>query len=138
MHTCTWEVYPSNALFAPKERDPFLPFPTKPLAYVDIFVDDFIGLAQPHSCKKTRKILMHSIDKVFRPLAKDDHEFRQEPISMKKLQKSDCSWTTKQIILGWIIDTMSQTIQLPEHRQQRLAEILDSIPRTQKRISIKK
>ena len=33
---------------------------------------------------------------------------------------------------------MSQTIQLPEHRQIRLAEILESIPPTQKRISVKK
>ena len=90
----------SNALFALKERDPFLPFPTKPLSYIDVFVNDLIGLAQPPSCQKTRNVLMHSIDKVFRPLHKDDHGFRQEPVSMKKLKKGDCFWTTKQIILG--------------------------------------
>lgn len=41
-------------------------------------------------------------------------------------------------ILGWIIDTAKLTIQLPIHRQERLAEILASIPSHQKRTSIKK
>ncbi len=34
------------------------------------------------------------------------------------------------LILGWIIDTHSQTIQLSEHWQERLHEILASIPLT--------
>ena len=34
---------------APSARDPSLPSTGKPLSYVDIFVDDFIGLAQEYS-----------------------------------------------------------------------------------------
>jgi hypothetical protein len=40
--------------------------------------------------------------------------------------------------LGWIIDTINMTIQLPPHRVARLAEILASIPPTQRRTSVKK
>jgi hypothetical protein len=57
-------------------RDPSLPTSQQPLAYANVFVDDFIGAAQ--------------------------------------------------------------TIQLPQHRVDRLAEILNSIPTTQRRTSVKK
>ena len=42
------------------------------------------------------------------------------------------------IILGRVINTAHLTIQLPKHHQKRLAEILASIPPTQKRTSVKK
>ena len=57
---------------------------------------------------------------------------------MKKLQQGDCSWGTIKLVLGWVIDTVAMTIQLPQRRVERLAEILASIPRTQKRTSAKK
>ena len=81
---------------------------------------------------------MAAIDKVFYPLSLLDKPSRREPISIKKLLKGDCSWTTVKNILGWIINTVDQTISLPRHRVERLAEILSDIPRSQKRISIRK
>ena len=42
------------------------------------------------------------------------------------------------VMLGWIIDTVNMTIALPPHREARLAEIMLEIPKTQKRISVKK
>jgi hypothetical protein len=57
---------------------------------------------------------------------------------MKKLREGDCSFGTLKLILGWIIDTINMTIQLPQHRVDRLAEILNSIPATQRRTSVKK
>ena len=41
-------------------------------------------------------------------------------------------------MLGWIIDTVNMTIALPPHSEARLGEILSEIPKTQKRISVKK
>lgn len=120
-------------------RDPSLPFPSKPLSYVDVFVDDFIGLAQLHSnARRVRRILLNAIDDVFRPNDANDSPARREPVSLKKLQQGDCSWGTIKAVLGWIIDTENMTIHLPEHRVKRLLEILDSIPPTQKCTSIKK
>ena len=120
-------------------RDPHLPKSTALLGYVDIFVDDFIGLAQGSKNRnRVRDILMTAIDEVFRPLSPADKPSRKEPISIKKLLKGDCSWATVKNVLGWIINTVDQTITLPPHRVARLAEILAAIPRSQKRISIRK
>jgi hypothetical protein len=123
----------------PTCRDPSLPTSSKPLSYVDVFVDDFVGLAQttPYS-RRVRRILLHAIDDVFRPLEPGDNPFRQEPVSVKKLRKGDCSWSTIKLVLGWVIDTTAMTIQLPQHRIDRLVEVLSSIPPHQKRTSVKK
>ena len=109
------------------------------LAYIDVFVDDFIACVQgPNRGCQVRRILFQAIDSVFRPLEESDPSTRREPISMKKLLQGDCSWGTIKTVLGWIINTVTQTIHLPEHRQQRLAKILAEIQKSQKRISIKR
>jgi hypothetical protein len=128
-----------NSTPIPVKRDPSLPTSDTPLGYVDVFVDDFVGLAQttPHS-RRVRRILLHAIDDVFRPLQPGDNPYRQEPVSLKKLRKGDCSWSTIKLVLGWVIDTTAMTIHLPQHRVDRLVEILSSIPPHQKRTSVKK
>ncbi len=129
----------ASAVPIPQALDPSLQHSTKdPLQYVDIFVDDFISAAQRPFLRRVRRALLHAIDDVFRPLSADDSEHRREPVSMKKLLKGDCSWSTVKLVLGWIIDTVNMTIQLPQHRVDRLWEILNSIPRHQKRTSVKK
>ena len=127
------------SLAVPRERDPSLRPGTTPLSYVDIFVDDFIGLAQEtKNCRRVRRILLRAIDDVFRPNDASDSVHRREPVSLKKLRKGDCSWATVKEVLGWIIDTVNMTIHLPSRRVDRLAEILSSIPIHQKRTSVKK
>ena len=123
----------------PNARDPSLPYPTEPAAYVDVFMDDFIALAQGHDNRqRVRKLLLHAVDKVFRPNDFYDSHTRREPVSMKKLRQGDCSWTTTKSILGWIINTVAGTLTLPSHRQERLNQILASLPITQKRTTVKK
>ncbi len=158
-------VAPTNmSSLPPVVRDPSLPRSTRPLSYTDVFVDDFVAAAQDShasdssSCtshasnisnldshasdisnrRRVRRILLHAIDDVFRPLTPSDPPERREPVSVKKLKQGDCSWGTIKLVLGWIIDTTTLTIRLPEHRIARLAEILDSIPLSQRRTSLKK
>jgi len=134
-------------------QDPSLPTSQNPLAYANIFVDDFVGAAQAshlhnqatecqdpdlNNCQRVRRALLHSIDNVFQTLMPNDKPTQQEPVSLKKLQEGDCSFGTLKLILGWIIDTINMTIQLPPHRVDQLAEILASIPPTQRRTSVKK
>ena len=122
----------------PTSRDPSLPSQQTP-GYIDVFVDDFLCMIQGKKDRdRVRSTLMNAIDLVFRPNDKFDLPTRSEPISVKKLKKGDCSWSTSKTVLGWIIDTVNLTIALPAHRVQRLAEILASIPSSQKRISTKK
>ena len=124
---------------APTSRDTSLPSTKELLAYIDVFVDDFIGLCQgTKNCHRVRNILLRAVDQVFRPNDFHDDAFRREPVSLKKLKQGDVSWSTIKTVLGWVINTTTMTIHLPEHRVERLAEILSSIPATQKRLSLKK
>jgi hypothetical protein len=112
----------------------------KPVQYVDIYVDDYLGLVQggPQRQNRVRRILFESIDSVFRPLSSDDPSTRQEPISVKKLLKGDGAWRTRKTILGWVVDSVRHTIELPPRRMQRLTDILDELPRSKTRIATKR
>lgn len=122
----------------PVERDPSLPSHAEPMHYTDVFVDDFTPLTQRPFLRRVRHALLHAVDDVFRPLDAQDEPARREPVSLKKLRQGDCSWATCKTILGWVIDTVNLTMELPPHRLERLAEILNSIPKNQKRTTVKK
>jgi hypothetical protein len=103
---------------------------SQPLAYVDVYMDDFILISQGHPTRRdaVRSTLFHTIDQVLRPLNDSDTSFhRKEPISVKKLNKGVASWATRKIILGWVVDTHTQTIELPPRRVERLNTILPSL-----------
>ena len=122
-------------------RDPYLRRPkAKLLAYVDVFIGDFLRLAQGprHRCRHVRRTLFHALDKVFRTLDRQDTKQRKEVLSLKKIQAGDCLWSTCQTILGWIFDSVNMTITLPPHRVARLKEIVSSIPFTQHRVGVDK
>lgn len=121
-------------------RNPHLPQRSRLLAAIDVFVDDFVGIAQgtTRRLNHVRRVLMHSIDDVLRPLDHQDPPHAREPISVKKLRQGDASWSTVKNVLGWIIDSVAMTITLPERRLVRLAELLALIPPSQKRLSLDK
>ena len=100
--------------------DPSIQSQPQPLAQVDVYVDDFIGLAQGDEKRlgQVRSTLLHSIDAVFRPNDEHDPKSRAEPVSIKKLDKGDASWNTQHTILGWSIDTVAQTITLTTRRRK--------------------
>ena len=106
----------------------------RPLQYWDVYVDDFLAVAQGNKSRLRwiKRTLLHSLDRVFRPLHVEDLRTRQEPASIKKLKKGDATWSTRKVMLGWLIDTMRETIELPPHRIKRLKEILSSIAPRQK------
>jgi hypothetical protein len=95
--------------------NPLLRHHSRMLATIDVFVDDFIAAAQGDRSRLShiRRVLMHSIDNVFRPLVASDPPARTEPISVSKLLKGDACWSTCKKVLGWIIDTVSMTLTLP-------------------------
>jgi hypothetical protein len=99
----------------------------QPLQYFDVFVDDAIGAAQgsPARLRRIRRILLGALDDVFRPLTSTDPVTRQEPASVKKMLKGDACWSTLKTVLGWLIDTIRGTIELPPHRLERVQELFD-------------
>ena len=67
-----------------------------PLAYTDLFMDDFCQLVQgpPELQTQVRRTLFECLDAVIRPLEPADNPNRKEPNSMKKLRKGDACWAT--------------------------------------------
>jgi hypothetical protein len=106
----------------------------------DVYVDDFIGMVQGgwEHRRHVKRVLLHTLDRIFRPLDAGDSEHRQEPASVKKLRKGDATWSTRKVILGWILDSIQLTLELPCHRIERLFELLDSVVPSQRRVSTKK
>ena len=109
-----------------------------PLAAVDVYVDDFLLMAQ--TARQRQAVLraaLHSIDNVFRPLTSDDPPHRKEPASVKKMLKGDAAWATRKRILGWDVDTVQETLHLPPHQLERLYALLDRISPPHKRVSVR-
>lgn len=99
----------------------------RPLSAVDIFMDDYIALCQggPHRRTTIRRVLLHAIDEVLQsPLT---HPKAKEPVSVKKLKAGDGSWNTTKAVLGWLVDTQAQTLELPPHRQERIAALFKDV-----------
>jgi hypothetical protein len=111
--------------------------PRQKLAYVDVYVDDFLGLCQGDRRERTRvrRALLYAIDQVLAPLDSHLHPQHNEPASVKKMLKGDACWDTTKVMLGWLIDTVNKTITLPPHGVDRLLEIFDSL-RGKKRVSL--
>jgi hypothetical protein len=118
---------------------PTLPLPVKalpkgrpipPVKSWEVYVDNFIGMVQGSRTHRrhVKRVLLHNLDKVFRPLDHINNEHRQDPAFIKKMKKGDAAWATRKIVLGWIIDTVRLTIELPAHRLTRLFDLLHSIP----------
>jgi hypothetical protein len=109
-----------------------------PVAAVDVYVDDFLLLAQTEAQKRdVMRASLHAIDAVFEPLSPQDPPHRKEPASVKKMLKGDACWATTKRILGWDLDTVAGTLNLPPHRIERLHELLDAISPPNRRVSVK-
>jgi len=98
---------------------------TTQLQYVDIYIDDFLGLAQQPCLQPTLHHIVQGIFQIFRDEPHpDDPPDRRHIISEMKLAKGDAAWSTQKIILGWLLDTAKGTLSLPSHKAARLRLIL--------------
>jgi hypothetical protein len=97
----------------------------KPLAYSDVDMDDFLGLAQSSTATQTQRAILNSIDAIFRanPLPNDAPN-RKAVISQSKLAAGDGTWKQRKVILGWLLDTSDKTLQLPLRKADRLVTIM--------------
>jgi hypothetical protein len=110
-----------------------------PVSKVDVYVDDFILMAQTHHQRtQVMRATLTAIDEVMRPLSDSDSQHRKEPASVKKMLKGDAHWDTHKRILGWDIDSVASTLRLPPHRLERIRDVLSWLLPPQKRISISK
>jgi hypothetical protein len=92
---------------------------------VDVYIDDFLALAQPTQLVPTLAHTLQGIFSVFRDLPHAaDASTRKHIVSHPKLLQGDGAWSTSKIILVWQLDTEDMTIKLPAHKALRLQDIL--------------
>jgi hypothetical protein len=105
-------VYPLLVPIAEECRHHTVP---SPVNRWDVYVDDFIGMVQVNWLHHwhVKIVLLSSLDFVLRRLEAGDSEYHQEPASVKKMMDGGATWMSHTLILGWHVDTVSMTIQLP-------------------------
>jgi hypothetical protein len=62
--------------------------PRPPVKSWDVYVDDFLGMVQGNwqHWRHVKRVLLQTLDKVFRPPDLQDNPHRQEPASVKKMR----------------------------------------------------
>jgi hypothetical protein len=97
------------------------PFQTAPLAYTDVYIDDFMVVAQRPRHIPMLNTLLHTVDTVF---CDPPGTLCRPVISQSKLQKGDAAFSMHKKILGWGINTHHMTILLPSTRLDTLTSLL--------------
>jgi hypothetical protein len=95
-----------------------------PLSYTDVYIDDFLAVAQAPKHTTWLNSLFHALDSVFQD---DPNSPRRQVVSASKLAKGDACFSTEKRILGWDIDTYHMLLRLPQHRLDHLVELLTDI-----------
>jgi hypothetical protein len=113
-------THPMETFTAPEKpaRTQSSPGPAHQMSAV--YVDDFILAAVKDASGKflqrTARATLHAIHSVFPPPSVTGMPDAKDPVSEKKLAKGDARWDTKKEILGYWLDGINRTIQLPPPR----------------------
>jgi len=99
----------------------------QPIQYTDVYLDDFIALAQHPNLPRTLHHTVSGILSVFRdnPLPHDPVA-RTHIISTSKMAKGDAAWSTEKVVLGWLLNSATGTLQLQPHKAVRLCQLLQT------------
>jgi hypothetical protein len=57
--------------------------------------------------------LLYTLDNVLREI--NDLDDKKEPASAKKVKQGDACWGICKLMLGWIINMILLTLELPQH-----------------------
>jgi hypothetical protein len=101
-----------------------------------VYVDDFLGAcvedASGTFLQTTARATLHAIHSVFPSPAATGTPDAKDPISEKKMLKGDGRWDTKKEVLGYLLDGVARTVQLPPDRAADLLKEIASILRKQR------
>jgi hypothetical protein len=96
-----------------------------------VYVDDHILAAVEDKTgtllRRTARASLHAIHSVFASPDALAAAGLKDPISEKKLLKGDGRWDTKKEILGYLLDGVARTIQLPQDRADALLKEVSAI-----------
>jgi hypothetical protein len=117
-------AHPSEPTFTASTTFPFNPHPPQEQTkYTDVYLDDFMLLAQHPHTMPVMNNLLHHLSNIFYD-APDSP--RRPVVSQSKVSKGDATFSTYKRLLGWDVDSATLTIHLPTHRVDRLTHLLDT------------
>ena len=100
--------------------------PTNNKDLIEVYVDDFIGVTNQLDMKHLQQIsraVLHGIHCIFPPTSITQH-CGGDPISEKKMEKGEGTWSFKKEILGWIFDGLDYTIYLPPEKSKKIQQLI--------------
>ena len=110
--------------------------PSRPISQLEVFVDDFIAATN----KATRenflhmsRCMLHGVHSIFPPSEVTLHG-GGDSIAEKKLDKQEGRWATTKEILGWVVNGMDYTIQLPQDKVDKILNRLKKLKTFKKKI----
>jgi hypothetical protein len=101
--TLQLQAVPRESTFTPEALQPVGQSSLPPLATIDVYLDDFMALAQPPRHTNTMRSLLHAVDSIFYDTP--PHMTRCLIISEAKITKGNATWSTQKTLLGWNINT---------------------------------
>jgi len=94
---------------------------TSPVQFTNVYMDDFIAMAQHPNLENTLHHTLQGIFQVFRDQSlPNDPPARRHIISTSKMERGDATWGTEKTILGWLLNSAAGTLQLQPHKAARL------------------
>jgi hypothetical protein len=106
-----------------------------------VYVDDFLGACVEDSSgkllQKTARATLHAIHSVFPSPKATGTPDAKDPISEKKMLKGDGRWDPNKEILGYLLNGIDRTIQLPPDRATNLLREIRNVLKKQ-RIPLKR
>jgi hypothetical protein len=111
-----------------------LPDMSRRICYLlEVYMDDYCALLQstdPQIITHHSRALLHAIHQIFP--ADPSQDPHQDAISYKKLvSEHEGVWTTRKEILGWIMDGINRTIELPPKKVETILSTIKKCLRRQ-------
>jgi hypothetical protein len=105
-----------------------VPVPVDMNGKIDIFIDDFIGVAPDigDTVSRVMKAIPLAIHSVARPVESSDPIPRKDIVSLKKF-KAESRMEESKIILGWLVNTRSLSIALPVEKHKKWVRDLSAL-----------
>jgi hypothetical protein len=99
---------------------------------VEVFVDDFVGATNNSDrthLQHFSRAMLYGVHSIFPPPDVTGHH-GQDPISQKKMDQGDGTWSTTKEILGWLVDGANFTIQLMPDKCEKIARLIKKVCKT--------
>ena len=99
---------------------------------VEVFVDDFVGAtnnSDKSHLQHFSRAMLYGVHSIFPPPEVSGHH-GQDPISQKKMDQGDGTWSTTKEILGWLVDGANFTIQLTPDKFEKIARLIKKVCKT--------